>query len=264
MEERDSVLKVFVDLGLAPVTAKVYLTLVDFGVLEISKLADLANIARPDTYRKLLKLQKLGLVEKILGRPTKYMAIPKKEALSLLLEAKTTAYNQLRKETRFLIETSDKEDKNIEFTKRSPEFILIPQGKRLTNAIKAAIGKAQLSIYDVLSWKRFSQGILNRFAEDIENAHAKNLDIRLIVEEPPENETAKNLIKFCKKNLNLQMRFISNNPSTIFAIYDQKEIMIVANPKEEFKSSPALWSNSDSLVSLGLGYFENLWQKAKL
>lgn len=263
MEEDYAELKVLVDLGLTPVSAKVYLTLHKFGALEISKLAELAKVARPDTYRTLLKLQKLGLIEKLVKRPSKYQAIPNKDALSLLLRAKTEEYKELRKETRLLINAADIEDAKKKNIKEASSFVLIPQGRRLTTTIRNAIKKTQFSLYNVLSWKRFSQGIINRFADDLEKACARNVKIRFIIEKPPKSKTTNELIEFCRKYPCLQIRFITNELNTIFAVYDQKEIIIVATSRTDFLDSPALWSNSESLVSLGLDHFEELWSRAK-
>lgn len=251
------------DLGLTSTSARVYLTLVKYEALELLTLAEMAKIARPDTYRILKKLQKLGLIEKILEKPTKYRAIPKKEALSLLLEAKTEKFREVTKETQFLINIVDTEKANNEDLIKNPQFVLIPQGKRLLNTIRTTIEKVQFNIDNVLSWERFSQGVLNRFAESMEKAHAKNVEMRFIVGEPPERKTAKDVIQFCREKLGCRIRFLSNQPKTDFAIYDKKEILIVAISKTDFRSSPALWSNSNALIALGLDHFEELWQKAK-
>jgi sugar-specific transcriptional regulator TrmB len=122
--------------------------------LELSTLSKMAHVARPDTYRNLRKLQEMGLIEKILEKPTKYRAIPKKEALSLLLDTQTEKFREVEKETRFLIETADTEKADISESTVKPKFVFIPPGRGLTSEIKKAIEKAQFSVYSVLSWKR--------------------------------------------------------------------------------------------------------------
>jgi sugar-specific transcriptional regulator TrmB len=263
MEPFFSELKVWMDLGLTLTSARIYMALVKYGTLELSTLAKMAHIARPDTYRNLKKLQEMGLIEKILEKPTKYQAIPKKEALSLLLDAKTDEFREVEKETRFLIETAEPEKADISELTEKPKFVFIPPGRGLTSEIKTAIDKAQLSVYNVLSWERFSQGLLNRFPESLEKAVAKKVEMLFILEEPPKSKTTEDLIEFSRRKYNFQIRFVPDQPKTYFAIYDQKEIMLIAISKSGFKSSPALWSNSSALVALGLDHFEELWRKAK-
>lgn len=250
-------------MGLTASNTKVYLTLIKFGPSELSKLAELAKIARPDVYRKLSKLQKMGLIEKILERPARYSAIPINEALSLLLQAKTEEYMEIKKETQILIESSKTAEVNKGNPIENPQFVLIPAGKRLTSKIKTAIENTHFCICNVLSWKRFSQGILNRFGENLERAAARNVASRFIVEKPPRNKTSEDMVRFCREKLGSKIKFIPNKPRTIFAIYDQKQIVITARAETDFQSSPALWSNSSALVALGLDHFEELWKQAK-
>ncbi len=263
MEPFFSELKVWMDLGLTLTSARVYMALVKYGNLELATLAKMAHVARPDTYRNLKKLQEMGLIEKILEKPTKYRAIPKKDALSLLLDAKTDKFREVEKETRFLIETADTEKADTTDSALKPKFVFIPPGRGLTSEISTAIEKSQFCIYNVLSWERFSQGLLNRFSESLDKTVAKNVEMRFVVEAPPKSKTTEDLIEFCRKKYNFQIRFIRGQPKTCFGIYDRKEIIIVAISKSGFKGSPALWSNSSALVALGLDHFEELWRKAK-
>ena len=115
----------------------------------------------------------------------------------------------------------------------------------------------------VVSWKRYSNGIINTFVESIENACTRNVKIRFIVEEPQENKISKNLIELCRGKSCCQIRFIPNQPKAIFSIYDQNQILIPTITKMDLQSSPALWSNNDALISLALEHFEEIWRKAK-
>jgi len=239
------------------------MALVKYGTLELLTLAKMAHVARPATYRTLNRLEEMGLIEKILEKPIKYRAIPKKEALSLLLDAKTEKFREVEKETRFLIETADTQKADITDLTLKPKFILIPPGRGLANEIKTALDKAQFCVCNVLSWKRFSQGVIDRFSESIEKAVARKVEMRFIVEAPPRSKTSEDIVKLCRGEYGLQLRFVREEPKTFFAIYDQKEIIIVAVSKGNFQNSSALWSNSSALVALGLDHFEELWRKAK-
>ena len=259
MEPQSSKLQVLMDLGLTLIQARVYLALAEAGRLKISAIAKISKVARPDIYRTLLKLQELGLVEKIIQTPLEYRAIPMDKGLSLLLETKTEQYEKLRSETRILLYTAEmqKPDKKKQIT--GSQFVLIPQGRTVIERIGSAIEKAQLSIDLVLSWKRFSHGMVSAFAESMELAWAKNLKIRFIIESPAKSKTAEQMIQFCKEKPSCQIRFIPNHPRTVLGIYDKKEIFIIAFSKTDLPGSPALWSNNFSLIALAEDYFEKLW-----
>ena len=220
-----------------------------------------SNVARPEIYRNLSKLQALGLVEKIIKRPVEYRAIPLDQGLSLLLKTETGHYKEVRAETRLLINIIKKEKPETEKKEiETPQFVFIPEGLSTIRA-NAAIEKAQLSIDVVASWRRFSSGIVDTFAESMEKAWAKKVKTRFILEKPLKSKTAKQVIQFFKEKPFCQIRFIPSCPKTKFEIYDKKELFIVLS-KTGLSASPAFWSNNPSLVGLAEDHFEILWLTA--
>jgi sugar-specific transcriptional regulator TrmB len=252
--------QILIDLGLTLKQARVYMALVESGSSRISTISKVSKVARSDVYQALSKLRQLGLVERIIKTPLEYRATPMNEGISLLLNTKTQQYKKVRAEAEILLSTAKKEKpkkKQIE----TPQFVLIPK-TTVTERIKTAIEKAQLSIDLVLSWKRFSQGIASTFAESIETAWAKNVKIRFIIESPLESKTSKQLIQFCIEKPSSQTRFTPHYPKATFGIYDKKEIYLIAKSKTDLPGSPALWSNNQSLISAMEDYFEILWLTA--
>jgi hypothetical protein len=55
------------------------------------------------------------------------------------------------------------------------------------------------------------------------------------------------------------MKRAPGSPKTVLGIYDKKEVFMIIDPKEGLFDSPALWSNSQSLISVVQDYFEILW-----
>jgi sugar-specific transcriptional regulator TrmB len=261
LEHQFSKLLVLIDLGLTKVQARLYLALVKSGSSRISAISKISKVARPETYRNLSKLQKLGLVEKIVKVPVEYKAAPLKEGLSLLLKAKTKHYERVRSEVKMLRSTAEIEKPDKKKQEESPDFVLVPEST-VVQKIKTAIEKAQLSIDVVLSWKRFSRGIASTFAESIEVAWAKNVKCRFIIQNHLKSKTAEQLVQFCREKPCCQIRFIHNQPKTIFGIYDKKEISVIAFSKTDLPDSPSLWSKNSSLIALGQECFERLWLKA--
>ena len=201
------------------------------GPSKTSVISSLSKVARPRVYRNLSKLENLGLVERIIENPIKYRGIPFEKGLLLLLETKTEQFKEIRAETRALLHVPNADEKNNR--KEFPHFVLIPKGRTVIDRINTAIEKTQQSMDLVLSWKRFSRGIASTFAESMENAWARNVKVRFILEQPLVNKTVKQLIQFCKEKSCAQVRFIHGCPSTVFGIYDNKEIFIIVFSKED-------------------------------
>ena len=224
------------------------------------EIAENSKVARPDVYPTLKRLRQLALVEKLIKTPPEYRAVPMKEGLSTLLEARTSQYQRVKAETEILQGTI-KTEKTDESQTEANQFILVPEGK-VVDRIGASIEKAQKRIDAVLSWKRFSRAIVGTLAESVEKAWAKKVKIKLIVEKPSRNKTAEQLIQYFRQKPSTQIRFIRDHPETVFGIYDQKEMSVMVISKTDLQGSPGLWSSNDALISLARNHFEALWREA--
>jgi HTH-type transcriptional regulator, sugar sensing transcriptional regulator len=255
--------QVLVDLGLTLKQARVYLALARFGISRTLELSKTSNVARPDLYDALEKLQNIGLVEKIIKKPVEYRAAPLSEGLFLLLKTKEDQFEKIRAETEILRETVRLDEAKNKNQTENSQFVLIPAGRAVLDKIAASIENAQCTIELVVSWKRFSRGITSSFAESIEKAWAKNVKIRFIVEKPQKGETSMQLVEFFKAKPSSQIRFIQAHPNTIFGIYDKKHVYVIVATRSDLQNSPALWSNNDALISLASDLFETLWLTSK-
>ena len=55
------------------------------------------------------------------------------------------------------------------------------------------------------------------------------------------------------------IRFLPRHPNTVIGLYDNRELFVIVNPKEDLFDSPALWSNNQSLITAIQEYFDLLW-----
>ncbi|NIQ05427.1 MAG: TrmB family transcriptional regulator, partial [Candidatus Korarchaeota archaeon] len=78
--------KLLSEFGLTPNQARVYLTIARLKLATVRQISRISNVRREDVYRMLPKLEKMGLAEKLLGRPLKIRATPVEEGLSLLIK----------------------------------------------------------------------------------------------------------------------------------------------------------------------------------
>jgi HTH-type transcriptional regulator, sugar sensing transcriptional regulator len=262
LEPEFSEQQVLVNLGLTLKQARIYIALAKSGLSRINEISRTSKVARTDVYSALEKLQRIGLVEKLIQTPPSYRAIPLKEGLALLLETRTQQYEKTRAETEILQNTLEKGTPEETIQTKNSEFVLVPQGRPVLDRIRNAIETAQQSIDLLVSWKRFSTGIADTFADNIEKAWTKKVKIRIIVEMPPRDKTSEQLVKFFSGRPSSQIRFVSGQPKTVFGIYDKKQVFVIVISKEDLLGSPALWSDNDALISLASDLFEVLWLTA--
>src|SRR5674476_1088370 len=72
-------------LGLTLNQAKVYLAVLKLEKTTVGQVAKYSKVRREDVYRTLPSLEKMGLIERLLGKPTEIRATPISDALSLLV-----------------------------------------------------------------------------------------------------------------------------------------------------------------------------------
>jgi len=238
------------------------LVLTESGPSRVVEISKKSHVARSDVYPALEKLQHLGLCEKIIKKPPVYRVTPLKEGLSLLLEMKTTQYEKLKADAETLRNTLKSKSLKDAIQAETSQFVLIPEGNGIIDRIAKAIEKTQLAMDLVLSWKRFSRGMSDTFAEEIENAWARNVKTRFIIERPLRSRTSQQLIRYCLEKPSCQLRLIEGHVNSIVGIYDKKEVFIITKSETDLDGSPALWSSNDALICLVSNLFEMLWPKA--
>ena len=146
----DEAAKELASFGLTGNQARAYVALVQLRVASVSKIAQLSRIRREEIYRMMPKLERLGLVEKILGKPVKYKSVPPKEALSTLLEHERESVNsrmdELAEKGRRLLKQLKSVGVERTVEEEGPRFVLISDREQAVRKIATMIRKAKKSI----------------------------------------------------------------------------------------------------------------------
>jgi sugar-specific transcriptional regulator TrmB len=258
MDFHDSDIQTFQSLGLNSSEARVLVALYKLGTTEASRIAKTSEVNRPDVYRALANLYKLGLIEKIISHPSKFRAVPIETGMPILLEYKTKEFIELKVKSTSLIRRMNEKRGNEEPNQES-QFILIPFRDALFKRLTKSIKNAQKSIDVATSWKRFNS-ICYRLAESLDEAWNKGVKGRAVIE-----ETGEAVVEFAKnywRPPNAEVRQIQSFPRTVMALYDKKEVYIYLLTSAEIIDSPSLWSNNPNIVAMAEDYFETLWKAA--
>lgn len=143
------------DLGLSCAQSKIYLSLLANGLSSIKEVAHASNVARPDTYRALSRLQEIGIVEKIVALPTKVKALPIVDAIDILMLRRTRENVDLKKRAVKLIGCfKEKPDGNL--TVDENQFVLI-QGDAIERKLQKLLENSQENVSLMLSRKKMLQ-----------------------------------------------------------------------------------------------------------
>jgi sugar-specific transcriptional regulator TrmB len=259
----DEDVEALVSLGLTMLQAKVYLTLVESENATIKDIAKDAGVARQDLYRITSELQEYGLVEQIITKPIMYKAIPLTSGVNVLLNELQKKRSESHKKVAKLLQRYKTKDVTAKSKVGKNQFVLVPGKNALILKEKTLLSAAQKSVSFITSKQRFSQKLYS-FAEEFKEAVAKGVKIRILMEKSEAEKhrgLADKLAKSYTEN-RFEVRYIRNPPPVVMAVFDKKEVVVIASASAGLTESSALWSNNPSLVELAYNYFEMMWLTA--
>ena len=209
-------------------------------------------------------LERIGLVEKIIAKPTQYKATPIKEGCSILLQTKTEEYTALHKNAIDLIKNFERKKDEITLRDLTQEqFSLISSKALLLKKFEIEDSSAESSI-DVIGDWNLVRNIIFRHLQIYEKALKKGVKIRAVTEKREFNESADNFLLKFKDNPLFEIRHLDAPIPIKTAIYDSKKANMCVRTTDDGEVVPSLWSDNPQFVKLVKDQFENIWNKAKI
>jgi len=255
--------EILTDFGLTRNQAKVYVAIARLRLASVGQISKVSKVRREDVYRILPKLEKMGLVEKLLGKPTKIRATPVEEGLSILVQhEEETARKRVSalkaKTATFLKHFSCVPRLDLEET---ASFTLLPNRESVMSRTVVMIKNAQRNIDLVCSRSKLMQ-LIHELAKHIKEATKKEVKIRIVSEMPDYEDSIPRFIEEqISPGISLDLRYRDLH-SGHYLIVDFKEALIATTTTGNLAENPLLWTNSDSLVGVFQKDFENLWHSA--
>jgi sugar-specific transcriptional regulator TrmB len=253
------------EFGLTRNQAKVYIAVAQLGLAPVGQISKLSKVRREDVYRVLPKLEKMGLVEKLLGMPAKIRAIPLEEALSVLIkheqEIADNKVSTLKARTQELLKYFNSNKGKPQPKEEESSFALLSEQDVILGRALAMIKAAKREVDIVYSRTRLMQ-FLSSFSEQIRKTINKGSKIRIISEIPEYGNSIPRVIEeYLSPKNSVDLRY-TELPSCHYIIADFKQALIATVTEGNMGQYPALWTNNDSLVSILQGNFEELWQNS--
>ncbi len=251
-------IKTLMDLGLTYQQAKTYLAIAELREAAIKTIAKASKTARQNIYQTMLSLQGLGLVEKILGTPVMFRAIPLKSAVEILFKNKTKEYRKLKSETKQLMNKPEGSHFSPEETH---EFILIGDKEAHGRRVDLMFANAREKIHTVMTY--LGDPELSDLPNGLQEAIARGVKVKVISNRPKESkENNSQKVPWTKKGT-YEVRYSNTSIPVMFFLIDGKEVLIATDPKPNPMESGALWTNNPCLIAVIEDFFNRTWQKAK-
>ncbi len=187
MKHIETAASILSEFGLTPYESKVYITVYRQGLTTAANIAKLAGIRREEVYRTIPKLEKSGLIEKVLGRPAKVRALPLEDALSILInrkeeEASREIRTLLTKRSE-LLQLFQDEEPDIPREKEKHHFTLIAEKDAIEKRVSFLIRQATNTISFADKFESAFRFVLT-FADELIHAQKRGVEIKIITEYP--------------------------------------------------------------------------------
>ncbi len=254
-----------IKLGLTKLQAEIYLALTKLGTGSVKRIADFTKIDRAHVYQIIIKLQELGLVEKILSKPCLFKAISLKEGMQVLLKRKN---QEIRNIEKVVSKIREEEVDDSLYPDLENQFILIPGRETHAREFGKVLSESKISFDNVFPNQRdFFRLIIAVKDNPFTGIFCKgNVKVRTLLCNP-ENEAipkgAFEIIERLNKRGNFIFRYTKYRSPAMFAVVDNKTLVMHVGVASLWKDKPGLYSNNPCLVGMAKGYFDQLWQNSE-
>ncbi len=258
MSYTDESIQTLVKFGLTSAQAKTYLTLLRLATSSISEISKASKVARPDTYRAISVLHERGLVEKVLGKPSRYKPLSIKNAVRVLLQQRERESIEISNRASKLVRRISQSSFD-KVMRESGQFVLVPGGDAVSLEIEHHAGAACKNIC-VLTPRRKFQAFIANGSPLIRNAIDRKVSVRIVTDmsQADDSEEITSLVQ----SPFFELYLLPNAPLVWLAIVDDKETMFATSAKLDYLKSPALLSDNPVLVEFVRSYFSNVMSTA--
>ncbi len=261
--QKDLVIKLS-EFGFTTNQAKVYLNIIESGVISVGKISQNTKLYVQDVYKILPKLEKMGLITKTIDKPVLIKAIPVQQALSHLVNTeKEKAEKRISYLEKNLKELTDS-IKDQQFSDLQAEescFIPLLTAEQIENRANLTFGNATSSC-DLVINLDLIQPLMCTFHQNFEQFSKNNANVRIIIEDASDLDYVKKIIeKAFSEHTNISVKLVYKLQSTPYYIIDHEEVWISMEKKNEIGLPCVLWTNGKNIVQFFQECFNEAWKK---
>jgi sugar-specific transcriptional regulator TrmB len=259
METEEEIIQVLVTIGLTKNQAKVYLTLARRQKEKINQISKLANVDRSNTYQAITQLQQKKLVQKILGKPSYFEALPLKEGIHLLLRQQEDECRKTREEAEKLVKKLNSLRKTCA-TDQNEVRVEISTKEKVIKTVNQMYPVVEENVDLLFNKKRFYE-IIPDVAEDHVKCAERGVKVRMIVEKIDPDILQKPLLALMAQP-NIEIRYINFQPKSDLFVMDKRYASISLVPGSGVEESTDLYSYNEGFIEIVENHFEKIWSQA--
>ena len=248
-------------LGLSLNQARVYLTILKLEKTSVGQISKFSKVRREDIYRVIPTLEKMGLIERLLGKPTMIRATPISDALTFLVAEEKAKSDDRLSGMRKLVQKLSLKDWKQPIPGEESIYILIAEKKAILAKTSELIKNSRKEVALIADKARIIP-TLSQFSEECRQAIKKGSQICLIFEGDSPDTLLKEKVNKLIDGTSVHIKF-HHEPLNHFIMSDDKEALITTSKESGLGESPSLWTNNSNLIGVLRTGFESDWKKAK-
>ncbi len=243
--------------------AKVYVTIVKLGSVQVGEIAKHAQVRREDIYRALPRLEELGLIEKSLDTPVKIHALPLEEALHILIKYRQ---DEAAEKMSRLNVSAEEFLKQYKAHTREPDsdgedatlFSILP-GRVPVSTKSSSLIKSSKKQIDMVQSRDALARFLNENSDLLKKATRNGVTVRMVTERTDEEDALQRLIRqeISTARELIDLRHVDSLPGN-YMIFDAKEALISAKKAGSSETS-SLYTRNSGLVDVLQKNFGDVW-----
>lgn len=243
--------------------ARIYVALLKLGVVPVIRITELSGVRREEVYRTLGQLEKRGMVERFIGKPLRFRALPLEQTLPAILEQRRQkfelTFSKLQSREGDLIKTvrTLKREAVVE-EKEEIGFVPITDGNHALRKIVDMIKRTRKQLLVSLSIHDLKYGYLT-YTDPLKHIIQKGATVQILTEiKETDALTLKILDEIMKLKGEVEVRHMNNLPSQI-TIIDNKEAIVGSFVFPPTDKHVSLWTDDPSFVKTVTRFFYDSW-----
>jgi sugar-specific transcriptional regulator TrmB len=227
----------------------------------VGQVARFSKVRREEVYRTLPALEKMGLIERLLGKPTEIRATIISDSLTLLVTEEKNRSDERLTGMRSMIQKLSLKDWKQPPPEEESIYILIAEKKAILVKTSELIKNSRKEVALIVDKARIMP-VLAQFSDEYRLAIKKGAQIRLLLEGENPDGLLKEKVQELIGNASVRFKF-HRKPLNHFIMSDDKEALITTSKESGLGESPSLWTNNSNLLGVLRTGFESDWQKAE-
>ena len=255
-------LEILAEFGLTENQAKVFLATTKLGKPTVAEVADASEVRREEIYRLLPELEKIGVIERLLGKPLRLKALDPMSSITTLVnlerEKAKDRISELSMKSKKLLQFLGHQEGISEHDEIESDFSLIQEKESIRVGLYELIVKAEKQL-DILFSRKDLIWLVSTQGESLQEAYENGTKIRIMSEPTSGRDRIPKILHRQFPGLaEAPLKYLLN-PNAFYIIADKTQLIMITSGVEHLPSATCLWTNNKSLVSMTSSSFEGHW-----